>query len=400
METYDVVVVGAGLAGLHAARAAARRGLKVLLLDRKARIDASIHTTGIFVRRTLDDFALPEHGLGPPVRCVRLLGPSLAGLTLRTPHDAFRVGRMARLYADLLEDARSAGAEARLGTRYVGSEAEGGTTRVLIATGARSTSVRARYLLGADGAASRVAADLALDENSRWIVGVEDVYAARRTNREARFTCVVDPVVAPGYLAWAVNDGDEIHVGVGGYADRFEPREALAAFTKRITRIEPLHGAVRLERRGGLIPVGGVHRRIANRRGALLGDAAGAPSPLTAGGLDPCLRLSEAAVEACLRHLGGDPEALAALDGKRFRARFATRLFMRRALDAVRHRPVAEGLILALRVPPLRQLAAHIFFGRGSFPEDRYPSRFNAARRASPRWLPKPLPGSDAGTGG
>ena len=61
METYDVVVVGAGLAGLHAASRAARRGLAVLLIDRKARLDASIHTTGIFVRRTLDDFALPEH---------------------------------------------------------------------------------------------------------------------------------------------------------------------------------------------------------------------------------------------------------------------------------------------------------------------------------------------------
>jgi flavin-dependent dehydrogenase len=392
METYDVVVVGAGLAGLHAASRAARRGLAVLLIDRKARLDASIHTTGIFVRRTLDDFALPEHCLGPPVRCVRLLGPSLSGLTLDSPHDAFRVGRMARLYSDLLEDARSAGATVRLGTRYLGSEAEGGTTRVVIGTGARASTVRARYLFGADGAASRVAADLGLDENNRWIVGVEDVYAARRTGGEPRFTCVVDPLLAPGYLAWVVNDGDEIHVGVGGYADRFEPKEALAAFTTRVARIEPLDGAVRLERRGGLIPVGGIHARIANRRGALLGDAAGAPSPLTAGGLDPCLRLSDIAVEACGRHLGGDPEALDALDGRRFRARFATRLFMRRALAAVRHRPVAEGLILALRVPPLHALAAHIFFGRGSFPETRYPSRFNAARRASPRWLPKPLP--------
>jgi flavin-dependent dehydrogenase len=190
----------------------------------------------------------------------------------------------------------------------------------------------------------------------------------------------LDPLVAPGYLAWVVNDGEEIHVGVGGYADRFEPGEALAAFTTRITPIEPLDGAVRLERRGGLIPVGGVHARIANRRGALLGDAAGAPSPLTAGGLDPCLRLSDLAVEACRRHLGGDPRALDALDGRRFRARFATRLFMRRALAAVKHRPVAEGLILALRVPPLRALAAHIFFGRGSFPETREAAGLEGSR--------------------
>jgi len=371
METYDVVVIGAGLAGLHAARVAARRGLSVLLVDRKTRVDAAIHTTGIFVRRSLEDFALPDACLGPPVRRVRLVGPSLTGITLDSPHDEFRVGRMGRLYARLLDDAERGGAAVRLGTRYAGSEAHGPSTHVRLETGPRVATVKARFLLGADGAVSRVASDLGLDENVAWIAGVEDVYAARRNEGAPHFTCVVDPLYAPGYLAWVVNDGEEIHVGVGGYASRFEPRAALQAFTDRIARVEPLDRAVRLERRGGLIPVGGVHARIANRRGALLGDAAGAPSPLTAGGLDPCLRLSEAAVDACWRHLGGDSGALDALDGARFRARFASRLFMRRALAAVRHRPVAEALILALRLPPLRALAAHVFYGRGSFPEVR-----------------------------
>ena len=67
----------------------------------------------------------------------------------------------------------------------------------------------------------------------------------------------------------------------------------------------------RLERRGGRIPVGGVLRRIASPRGLLVGDAAGAVSPLTAGGLDPCLRLSRLAAEVTLDHLaGGDPTAV------------------------------------------------------------------------------------------
>jgi flavin-dependent dehydrogenase len=130
-----------------------------------------------------------------------------------------------------------------------------------------------------------------------------------------------------------------------------------------------LDRGVKLERRGGLIPVGGVLARIANRRGILIGDAAGAPSPLTAGGLDPCLRLSSAAVDAAALALGGDLRALEALDGRRFRARFASRLAMRRALGLIRHRAAAEALVAALSYTPLRHLAAHVFFGRGSFPE-------------------------------
>ena len=60
MQKYDVVIVGAGLAGLQCSRLLGRAGLKVLLIDRKESLSNSIHTTGIFVRRTLEDFDIPE----------------------------------------------------------------------------------------------------------------------------------------------------------------------------------------------------------------------------------------------------------------------------------------------------------------------------------------------------
>jgi flavin-dependent dehydrogenase len=277
---------------------------------------------------------------------------------------------MALLYARLAEQACASGAAIRLATRYLGAQPDGAATIVHLESARCRGTVRARLVFGADGAVSRVAADLGLDANRSWIAGVEDVYAGIPLDGPPRFTCVLDPTVAPGYLAWYVHDGHETHVGVGGYAERFDPRAALGVFTGRIARVERMDRGVRLERRGGLIPVGGILPRIANRRGVLLGDAAGAPSPLTAGGLDPCLRLSAAAVDAAARSLDGDPRALDALDGREFRARFASRLAMRRALAAVRHRPVAEALVAAMTVTPLRALAAHVFFGRGSFPAE------------------------------
>ncbi|HKG13476.1 MAG TPA: NAD(P)/FAD-dependent oxidoreductase, partial [Pyrinomonadaceae bacterium] len=231
--------------------------------------------------------------------------------------------------------------------------------------------VAARYVVGSDGARSRVARDLGLEENREWIVGVEDVLAGGGAGMgEPCFHCFLDPRLAPGYLAWVVCDGEETHVGVGGYASRFDPLKALESFRAETDARFGLGGARRVERRGGRIPVGGVLRRIANARGLLVGDAAGAVSPLTAGGLDPCMRLSTLAASVVADYLKtGEASALAPYSGARFRSRFVSRLWMRRALSSFRSPWLLEAGCALMRRAPLDSLARRVFFGRGSFPD-------------------------------
>ena len=368
-----MVVVGAGLAGLQVTRLLARGGARVLLADRKNSLEDAVHTTGIFVRRTLEDFDLPRDCLGPAVRKVRLYSPARRAQELESEHEEFRVGRMGRLYERMLEDCVEARAVWSPATRYLGAEVGGDAAAgsvVLLERAGVERKVRTRFVVGADGARSRVARDLGLDENREWIVGVEDVFRGVAAAAEPCFHCFLDPRLAPGYLAWVVCDGEETHVGVGGHAGRFEPARALEEFRAEMSRTFDFTRARRVERRGGRIPVGGVLKRIACGRGLLVGDAAGAVSPLTAGGLDPCMRLSGLAAEVISDYLkAGDESALARYSGARFRSRFVSRLWMRRALSSVESPLLVEAACALMRLAPFGRLARHVFFGRGSFPD-------------------------------
>lgn len=373
MDHYDVTIIGAGLAGLHCARLLGKRGLRVLLVDRKDSLEALIHTTGIFVRRTLEDFDIPEDCLGPAVRHVTLYSPARRRLELVSPHDEFRVGKMGQLYARYLDHSLRAGVRWLPGTRYAEHTRVRNKSLVRLDSNRRgevSRWVTTRYLVGADGANSRVARDLGLELNREWIVGVEDVFTGVPLVGPPRLHCFLDPAIAPGYLAWIAHDGEDTHIGVGGYAEMFEPVRALESFRSSLTGIVDLKNAKHVERRGGRIPVGGVLRRIANTGGLLIGDAAGAVSPLTAGGLDPCMRLSTLAAKVIADYLEAEnPEALRAYSGELFRARFASRLWMRRLVSTVRRPELLELACASLRLPVLNSFASHVFFGRGSFPD-------------------------------
>ncbi|GAA1823747.1 NAD(P)/FAD-dependent oxidoreductase [Luedemannella flava] len=360
----DVLVVGAGLAGLHTARLLAERDLSVLVVDRRRSLSSGIRTTGIFVRRTLEDFDLPGHLLGPGVRDVLLYPPSRRDpVRLTSDRDEYRVADMPGIYEHARGEAESAGVRIRLGARYLGRS--GG---VVLLEGAEP--VAARFVVGADGARSTVARDLGLDVNRRLLVGAELVHPIASGTTAPAFHCVLDPRIAPGYLGWVIDDGHHAHVGVAGYpgAMRAGVRHLLDEFAAdgpgRAAPVGPV------ERRGGPIPVGGVLRRLACPAGLLVGDAAGAVSPLTAGGLDPCLRMSELAADVTTGYLRtGDASVLRHYDGGALRARFRGRLALRRAFAGLRSPAFAEAAVGAMRTPAGRWLAARVLFGDGSFPD-------------------------------
>jgi flavin-dependent dehydrogenase len=310
------------------------------------------------------------------VRDVSLYAPNGRRLDLQSEHDEFRVGKIGDLYMSLLSECRSLGAEIRLDTRLQSIQTGDSDSTVHLLSNGSSFDVQARIVIGADGAQSRVAKELKLSENSRWIVGLERVYEKHKTQSDLpRFHCLIDPILAPGYIAWVVDDGEEVHVGVGGQPARFDPKVALQEFENWATKYVDFLPGNQIEQRGGRIPVGGLLPRIINQHGLLVGDAAGAVSPLTAGGLDPCMRLSRAAASIINEYLKtGCLEVLKQYNGNRFRRRFWKRLLLRQCLDCCRSRTLINLGWNGLDSHIGRAFARKIMFGRGSFPDILPPS--------------------------
>src|SRR5919107_3269748 len=150
MGIYDVTIIGAGLAGLQCARLLASNGVRVLLTDRKNALDQKIHTTGIFVRRTLLDFDIPDDCLGPPIKHVTLYSPAQRSIEFVSEHDEFRIGRMGQLYQRYLQQCLLAGVQWLPQTSYLSHSAVGGKVTLRLNSGSSTRSVTTRYLIGAD----------------------------------------------------------------------------------------------------------------------------------------------------------------------------------------------------------------------------------------------------------
>ncbi|MDB4733422.1 NAD(P)/FAD-dependent oxidoreductase, partial [Planctomicrobium sp.] len=268
-----------------------------------------------------------------------------------------------------------------LKTRFISCECDQFSNSVKLQSEGRELEVSSKFVIGCDGAQSRVAKSLQLSENRKWIVGLERVYRSGESNSDSpKFHCLIDPVLAPGYIAWVVDDGEEIHVGVGGDAKRFNPKSALIEFESWAEQEINLTSGNLIEQRGGKIPVGGLLPNISNPYGILVGDAAGAVSPLTAGGLDPCLRMSRLAAILTNEYLNtGDEKVLQRYNGQQIRKRFWKRLILRRCLETIRSRTLINIGWSALNSPPGKAFARKIMFGRGSFP-DLHPSNDRRSR--------------------
>lgn len=223
--TTDVLVIGSGPAGSAAALALATEGVRTLVVTKHGRLAGTprAHITNQRTMEVLRDLgveeqvvaeAAPQEVMGNLVYCTSLAGEELGRLhswgtrpDRLADYTAASATRICDLPQDLMEPlllhaAQSRGAQVRFDTEYLSlvQDDDGVTVEVRDRVRGDTYAIRARYVVGADGGRSQVAADLGLPLQGRMGVGgsINIVFTADLTHLVADRPSVLYWVLQPG----------------------------------------------------------------------------------------------------------------------------------------------------------------------------------------------------------
>ena len=299
-EQVDVFCLGLGPAGASAAAEAARRGCRVVAVDRRREPGHPVQCAE-FVPALI---GIEVRGLAQSVQ------QRIASMTTSIEGDAPDIheqfpGQMldrARFDATLVDRAIEAGALCAFG---VTAREVTGSGSVMLSDG---RTIAAKVVVGADGPRSIVGATIGSVNVS--VVETRQVTVALHAHCEATDIFLSNAI--PGGYGWLFPKGDVANVGAGVVPESRARLKGIVDGLHRSLAGEGRVGAGVLALTGGLIPVGGMlkpHGRLGASLVLLAGDAAGLANPVTGAGIAAAVYSGRLAGEAASAAVGGAPAA-------------------------------------------------------------------------------------------
>lgn len=300
MTLHDVAVIGAGPAGLTAARALAAAGHHVVVLEEHEAIGVPVHCTGVLGAAAFDEFDIPRDTILSTAHLARFVAADGSDVAVDAENARAAVVDRARFDQALASAARAAGAELRSGSRVRTIEI-GGAAVTIGVDGAAAVSARACVL--ACGANYRFNRQLGLGAPRQYVQSAQLEYPLEGPDA---VEVHLGREVAPGGFAWLVpfSRAGRSHTRVGLMCEsralhRF--REFAARMRARFDADASSWPDPRLK----ILPLGPVSRTYATRLVAV-GDAAGLVKPTTGGGIYYSLISGQIAAETLDEALQAD----------------------------------------------------------------------------------------------
>jgi geranylgeranyl reductase family protein len=294
----DVVVIGGGPAGLHAATRLAATGIAVELFEEHSVVGEPVHCTGVLAREAFERFGVPRGSILNDLSTVRFHPPS-GRIVEYSPAEieAVVIDRVA-FDRQLGRGAADAGVVVRTARATSVDVDRAGVT---VAGG--GISVRARACVLACGASYALHRRLEL---GRPRLVLQSAQAELPADRLGPVEVHFGSTAAPGGFAWAVpvdrGSRPAVRIGVMCRSD------ARGHFRRMVERVRTRWGVRAAEScvpRHKVLPLGSIARTVRDRVVAV-GDAAGLVKPTTGGGIYYSLLSAELAAETLLPALAAD----------------------------------------------------------------------------------------------
>jgi len=273
-EDYDIVIIGAGPAGSSAAQAAAQRGAKVLLIDRKQRIGVPVQCAE-FVPQWIS-----RHIHFSSTCILQTVETMVTHLPDQTCHEMKSPGYMldrSLFDKELSASAILSGVRISIGTRATGLISKG----VIVERGTRKEHIKSKVIIGADGVHSSTA---------RW-VGLPPVkttialqYELAVSNSQNHVDIFFHSDYEGGY-AWFFPKGRTANVGIGLTPSKASLLPTLMNhFLNDLMDLKRISDIDILGKTGGSIPCETTQQTVFGNT-LLVGDAAGHAHPITGAGI-------------------------------------------------------------------------------------------------------------------
>ncbi len=284
-EIYDTIVVGGGPAGASAALQLARKGRKVVLVDREGRTKPC---GGAIPTRALRDFDIPQEVVCARVNAARIISPRGREVEMDIGERGY-VAMVDRETFDpwLRERAAAAGAKRITGTFNKMTRESDGTLSIAIeAKSGDVSTLRTRTVIGADGANSAVRRVI-FGPNKRppYVFAYHEIIEAPKHAVEGYVTNRCDVIyrgsISPDFYGWVFPHGKQVSVGCGSAVKGHD----LKAATRQLCIDAGLGDEKVLRREGAPLPLKPMRKWDDGRNVVLAGDAAGVVAPSSGEGI-------------------------------------------------------------------------------------------------------------------
>ncbi len=255
MMKFDVVIVGAGAVGNMTAYLLAKKGYKVIVLEKNENIGKKV-CAGLVSERVIK--LTKSEAVMNEIKGARINFPDRREVAIGGDKVHAYVLDRKKFDEELAEKAMAEGVEYKL------------KFRVRNVYENRIGEIEFQWLIGADGARSTVAEKFSFGK-----IGYINAIQGEGKGEQDEFVKIYfGNKFAPGFFAWVIPDGDKLRMGLGSMEKAI--KDKFNAFASML-------GIEVKNVRGALIPFG--LRKFAKRNVALVGDAAGQVKATSGGGL-------------------------------------------------------------------------------------------------------------------